>query len=126
MRLAEGIVVESEPTFGELKFAKMRRERYKQNEDGTLSKEVTGRTYDLKCKAQGGTISVTLPVGAGEKTFEYNAVVELVNPIVNTVATAGYGSNASASWYIKADDIVLKKSLRVETSPQHQQNKKQG
>ena len=48
MRLANGIVIEVEPTFGILKFSAMRRERRAVNEDGTMSEEITARTYDLK------------------------------------------------------------------------------
>lgn len=123
MRLAEGIIVEAEPTFGELKYAKIRRERRIQNDDGTQGIDIIARTYDLKCKAQGGTISVTIPGEVPLKEYQYNAIVELVNPMVNTVANAGYGNNASANWYIKADDIVLKKTDLSETLKQNHNKK---
>jgi hypothetical protein len=33
--------------------------------------------------------------------------VELINPVVDTVANANY-RGADVDWYIKADDIILK------------------
>lgn len=106
MRLPEGIVVDAEKTFGELKFAAMRRENFVQDADGKSTGELKGRTYDLRCKAQGMTIQVTLPAEVEEKKFEYGARVELVEPYIDTIATATYGGRANAGWYIKAKDIV--------------------
>ena len=37
MRLAQGIVIDKEKTFGQLKFSALRREVFFQNEDGTVS-----------------------------------------------------------------------------------------
>ena len=48
MRLANGIVVDKEKTFGMLKFSALRREVHLQNEDGSVSPEIKERTYDLK------------------------------------------------------------------------------
>lgn len=53
MRLANGIIIDKEKTFGVLKFSALRREVHTQNEDGTVSVEIKERTYDLKCKGQG-------------------------------------------------------------------------
>ncbi|RSU09803.1 hypothetical protein CBF27_12010 [Vagococcus acidifermentans] len=53
-------------------------------------------------------IQVSIPAKAGDKQFDYNAEVELVNPVADTVATATF-RGADVDWYIKADDIVLKK-----------------
>ena len=44
MRLANGIVIDKEKTFGVLKFSALRREVHVQNEDGTVSEENQG-TY---------------------------------------------------------------------------------
>lgn len=109
MRLAQGIVIDKDNTFGTLKFSALRREVKLQNEDGTVSSEIKERTYDLKSHGQGCMIQVSIPATAGEKNFDYNTVVELVNPIADTIATATY-QGADVDWYIKADDIVLKKS----------------
>lgn len=108
MRLANGIVLEKEATFGELKFSALRREVRIQNEDGTVSEEVKERTYDLKSKGQGRMIQVSIPASVPLKEFDYNARVEIINPLADTVATATF-RGADINWYIKADDIILAK-----------------
>lgn len=119
MRLANGIITDKEKTFGKLKFSALRREVFIQNEDGTASTEVKGRTYDLKCKEQGCMIQVSIPASVPLKEFDYNAEVEIINPVADTVATATY-MGADVDWYIKAEDIVLKngKSANVQGNPQ--------
>lgn len=107
MRLSEGIVVDKEKTFGLLKFSAMRREVFLTNEDGTPSKEVKERTYDLKSKQQGMMIQVSIPGNVPLKEYAYNAEVDLVDPVIDTVAIATY-RGADVNWYMKADDIVLK------------------
>ena len=68
-------------------------------------------------------IQVSIPASAGVKNFDYNAEVELINPIADTVATATY-MGADVDWYIKADDIILKRFSNnpAEQKPNH--NKK--
>lgn len=107
MRLAEGIVIEKEETFGTLKFSALRREVRIQNEDGTASNDIKERTYDLKSTGQGRMIQVSIPASVPLKEFEYNAEVELMNPIAGTVANATY-QGADVDWYIKAEDLILK------------------
>ncbi|WP_062197151.1 YdcP family protein [Massilibacterium senegalense] len=107
MRLAEGIVIDKEKTFGLLKFSSLRREVFLQNEDGTVSTEVKERTYDLKSREQGRMIQVSIPASVSLKDFDYNAEVELINPVADTVANATF-RGADVDWYIKADDLVLK------------------
>lgn len=109
MRLANGIVIDKDATFGMLKFSALRREVRIQNEDGTVSDEIKERTYDLKSRGQGCMIQVSIPATVPLKEFDYNAEVELVNPVADTVATAIF-QGASVDWYIKAEDIILKKS----------------
>lgn len=109
MRLAAGIFIDAIMTLGELKFSVMRREVRKQNEDGTISTEIKERTYDLRSRVQGMMIQVSIPASVAEKTFECNTVVELVNPVIDTVASATY-RGADINWYLKADDIILKQS----------------
>ena len=53
MRLANGIVLDKEKTFGVLKFSALRHEVRVENEDGTTSEEIKRRTYDLKCSHAG-------------------------------------------------------------------------
>lgn len=106
MRLPEGIVVDAKETFGNLKFSALRREAFNQDDEGNSTGELKHRTYDLKSEAQGMMIQVSLPAEVEKKTFEYNAPVELVEPCIDTVATATFGGRANAGWYIKAKDIV--------------------
>lgn len=107
MRLANGIIIDKEKTFGVLKFSALRREVRIQNEDGTVSDEIKERTYDLKSRGQGCMIQVSIPASVLLKEFEYNAEVEIVNPVADTVATATF-QGADVDWYIKGEDIVLK------------------
>ena len=96
MRLANGIVIDKEATFGALKFSALRREVHLQNEDGSVSEEIKERTYDLKSRGQGRMIQVSIPASVPLKEFDYNAEVD---------------------WYIKADDIVLKKGAAMNPQP---------
>ena len=90
-----------------------------QNEDGSVSAEIKERTYDLKSRTQGRMIKVSIPADVPKKDYPYNAEVELVNPVVDTVANANY-RGADVDWYIKADDIVLKnKGNQPAGSPQN-------
>ncbi len=88
MRLAQGIVIEKEKTFGLLKFSALRREVRITDEEGNVTEQIKERTYDLKSKEQGRMIQVSIPASAGEKNFDYNAEVELINPVADTVASA--------------------------------------
>lgn len=117
MRLANGIVIDKEATFGALKFSALRREVRIQNEDGTVSDEIKERTYDLKSRGQGRMIQVSIPASVPLKEFEYNAEVEIINPVADTVATATF-QGAEVDWYIKADDIALKKGAAPAGNPQ--------
>ena len=90
MRLANGIVIDKEATFGALKFSALRREVHLQNEDGSVSEEIKERTYDLKSRGQGRMIQVSIPASVPLKELDYNAEVELINPVADTVATATF------------------------------------
>ena len=109
MRLPEGIVLNQELTFGELKFSALRRETFGRNEDGSSNGIVERRVYDLKSKIQEQMIQVSLPAEVELKDFPYNSVVELVNPKIRTITNAR-GRNADANWYLEAEDIILKKT----------------
>ncbi|MEA4829013.1 MAG: YdcP family protein [Enterococcus thailandicus] len=109
MRLTEGIVVDSGLTFGKLRFSALRREVRKQNEDGTISNEVKERTYNLKSSAQGRMIQVSIPANVPLREFAYDTEVELVNPIVDTVANYVFREGTTVNWFIKADDLVMKR-----------------
>lgn len=64
-------------------------------------------------------IQVSIPATVPLKEFDYNAEVELVNPIADTVANATF-QGADVDWFIKADDIVLKNKSGQQTgNPQN-------
>ncbi len=107
MRLANGIVLDKEKTFGVLKFSALRHEVRMENEDGTTSEEIKRRTYDLKCSVQERMIQVSIPADVAVKDYPYNTEVELINPVADTVANANF-RGADVDWYIKAGDIILK------------------
>ena len=117
------LVLDKDTTFGELKFSALRREVRIQNEDGSVSDEIKERTYDLKSKGQGRMIQVSIPASVPLKEFDYNARVELINPIADTVATATY-QGADVDWYIKADDICADKGFLVQFKAQPQAKKR--
>ena len=125
MRLAEGIVVDEEKTFGKLEFSAMRREVYERNAEGEQTGQIKERTYDLMSSAAGMMIQVSIPGEVPAKEFPYEAEVELVNPVVNTGANATY-RGADVFWYIKADDIVLKKPENQQVKQQESKEKKPG
>ena len=86
MRLANGIVIDKEKTFGVLKFSALRREVHVQNEDGTVSEEIKERTYDLKCNTQGRMIQVSVPATVPLKDYNFNFRVGL-----GRMSELGYG-----------------------------------
>lgn len=106
MRLAEGIVIDLEETFGVLKFSGQRRERFVQDEDGNRTDDVKERTYDLKSMKQGMMIQVSIPAEAGVNDFKYNQIVTLVEPVIDTVANANF-NRVETSWYMKAKNLVI-------------------
>lgn len=109
MRLAEGMIINQEKTFGTLKFSALRREVRKQNEDGTVSTEIKERTYNLKSSTQGRMIQVSIPAEVPLREFPYDAEVELVQPTVDTVANYVFREGTTVSWVIKAEDLIMKK-----------------
>ncbi|WP_225742925.1 YdcP family protein [Marinilactibacillus sp. Marseille-P9653] len=121
MRLANGIVLDKDATFDTLKFSALRREVRVQNDDGTVSEKIKERTYDLKSKGQGCMIQVSIPANVPLKEFDYNTEVELINPVADTVANATF-FGAEVDWFLKADDLVLKKN-KGNTPPKPQPKK---
>ncbi|MGU8456255.1 YdcP family protein [Clostridium perfringens] len=115
MRLANGIVLDKEKTFGTVRFSALRHEVYEQNEDGTQGNEIKRRVYNLKCEKQKGMIQVSVPSNVPLKDYEYNVEVELINPVADTIANVT-GRTVSSDWYIKCDDIVLKNKSSQSTS----------
>ena len=77
------------------------------------------KIYDLKCSLHGGIIHVSVSPEIPLREFPYNAVVELVNPVADTVSRKTY-TGADVDWYVKAEDIVLKnKGNQNAGSPQN-------
>lgn len=108
MRLAEGIVIDNEKTFGTLKFSALRRENFITGEDGELTEQVKERTYDLKSSGQQQMIQVSVPDTVAGKEFAYDEEVVLVDPVIDTVANATF-RGADVDWYIKCADIIAAK-----------------
>ena len=107
MRLSNGFVIDKEKTFGELKFTAVR-DVFLQNEDGTPSTQLKKRIYDLKCSLHGGIIPVSVPPEVPLREFPYNAVVELVNPVADTVSR-----NRSTSFRSRKNSLEeIKKKLK--------------
>ena len=61
-------------------------------------------------------IQVSIHASVPLKEFDYNAEVELINPVADTVATATF-QGAEVDWYIKAEDIVLKNGAAMNPQP---------
>lgn len=123
MRLAEGIVVDNEKTFGTLKFSALRREVFITGDDGELTEQVKERTYDLKSSGQQQMIQVSIPASVDIKEFSYNEEVILVDPVVDTVANATF-RGADVDWYIKCADIVSAKKASQNHQVTSNQNQK--
>ena len=58
--------------------------------------------------------STTVPL----KDYDYNAEVELINPVADTAANANY-RGADVDWDVKADDIILKNKGTHAGNPQN-------
>ena len=59
---------------------------------------------------------MSVPPEVPLREFPYNAVVELVNPVADTVSRKTY-TGADVDWYVKAEDIVLKnKATRTQVA----------
>lgn len=69
-------------------------------------------------------IQVSIPASVPLKEFDYNAEVEIINPVADTVATATF-QGADVDWYIKADDIVLKNKNGQQAGNNHAPNNPQ-
>ena len=86
MRLANGIVLEKDPTFGELKFSALRREVRIQNEDGTVSDEINEfltTFFKLYPTSTMSELSYYVNEGILKIIGKDYIFQELVNPIYN-------------------------------------------
>ena len=116
MRLANGIVIDKEATFGALKFSALRREVHLQNEDGSVSEEIKERTYDLKSRGQGRIFRFPFRQRAIKRNLITMQRWKSSILVADTVATATF-QGAAVDWYIKAEDIVLKKVTAINPQP---------
>lgn len=97
------VVPVMDKTFGNLEFAgegEIRRQRI----NGKYT--VVSRTYNLYSDVQrADDIEVVLPASAGEKVFEFEQSVKLINP---RIVAEGYkiGERGFTNYLLKADDIV--------------------
>lgn len=66
-------------------------------------------------------IQVSIPAEVPEIEFAYEAEVELVNPTIGAIANATF-RGADVSWYLKADNIILKKGTS-QANPKEQGKK---
>ena len=72
---------------------------------------VLSREYSLFSSVQrADNVSVVLPVGAGEKRFEYEEEVALVNPKIYAEARV-INSRGFTEYVLKADDMVRVKDM---------------
>lgn len=97
------VIPDIEKTFGELTFAGIG-ETTSQRVNGVI--KVKGRSYHLFSNVQrADDIEVTLPANAGEKHFEYDEPVKLVNP---RITAEGYsiGSRGYTNYVLTADDMI--------------------
>lgn len=123
MRLKDGIILNRESadlTFGVLKFSALRRNVYVLGDDNRPTDEIKERTYDLKSPVQGRMIQVSLPATVEEKNFPYDAEVEFVGVVADTVSTANF-REVETSWFLKADDIILRRNSASSNGSQNPQ-----
>lgn len=64
----------------------------------------------MKSSTQGRMIQVSIPAEVPLREFPYDAEVELVQPTVDTVANYVFREGTTVSWFIKAEDLILKKN----------------
>ena len=112
MRLANGIVLDKEKTFGVLKFSALRHEVRVENEDGTTSEEIKRRTYDLKCSQQERTIQVSIPAEIPVKDYIPNA--NAVHYVVDMIR-AEFLEDVEVTEDIASLIILLDKSKLLKT-----------
>ncbi|MFD1387541.1 DUF961 family protein [Oceanobacillus oncorhynchi subsp. oncorhynchi] len=100
MKLREGIKVDIEATFGELKFMGDDGVRYDPNDPDRQT--ILNRRYNLKSRAQEQAVTVYLDKDIPEKDFAYNTPVELKDVTIDQFSANG----RDAVIMIFASDIV--------------------
>ena len=69
-------------------------------------------------------IQVSIPANIPLREFGYDAEVELVNPIVDTVANYVFREGTTVNWFIKADDLILKQQVKHSNPNNQNEGKK--
>ena len=69
-------MVNSEETFGNLKFQALHRVRHNEDEEGNLTSEVRHISYDLRSDVQGMTVTVILPGRTAGKEYSVSYTCE--------------------------------------------------
>lgn len=100
MKLKEGIKVDIDATFGELKF--MGHDGYRYDPNDPDRNEIINHRYNLKSRAQAQAITVYLDKEVPEKDYGYNTPVELKDVEINQFSANG----RDAVIMIFASDIV--------------------
>lgn len=103
MMTLKAVVPDVEKTFGKLEFAG----------EGDVVKErvnrvqtITGRSFHLFSSVQrADDVVVLIPGSAGEKRFDYEEEISLVNPRI-TVEGYRIGERGYSNYILLADDIV--------------------
>ena len=103
------LVINSEESFGVLRFAGLGRELYKYEVDPetgtrTVTDELDKRVYDVKSRTQRTVVEINIDAEVPEIDLPYDTEVELVNVRVRTFASRG-----ESIVRIDADGIVPKK-----------------
>ncbi len=107
MRLANGIVLDKDTTFWRIEILLYVVEVRIQNEDGFGFRWNQGTYLDFKIQRTRTHDLGKYSCQRARKSLDYNARVELINPIAHYRCHTYRG--ADVDWYIKADDIVLTK-----------------
>lgn len=97
------VVPEMVGTFGRLEFAGKGKEVTRRVNGQS---KVTGRYYNLYSDVQrADNIEVLIPGTVGEKNFEPEAIIKLVNPKIEATGYA-IGAKGFSKYLLIADDIV--------------------
>ncbi len=105
MRLANGIVLDKDTTLevNSLYYVISENPKWRRNSVQMKSRE---RTYDLKSKDK-DMIQISIPANVPLKRFDYNAQVELINPMRTPLLLPPYPKEPDVDWYIQGRRCVL-------------------
>lgn len=97
------VIPNMEKTFGQLEYAG---EDEIKTARGAKGRQVVSRSYNLFSSVQrADDVCVVLPARAGEKQFEYEQKVKLVNPRIEASAV-NVGGTGFSDYILMADDMI--------------------